>query len=71
MQRLEKQMLEPYMLHGFEIATHGNEMIFNIEINNHYEKFHPPKPHYLAPKTQKTTHVQLLCSYSLGIRTIV
>ncbi len=29
------------------------------------------KPHYLATKTQKTTHIQLLCNYFLGITTIV
>jgi hypothetical protein len=29
------------------------------------------KPHYLATKTQKTIRIQLLCSYPLGITTIV
>ncbi len=33
MQRLKKG-INLYMLHGFEIVTHGNEMTFNIEINN-------------------------------------
>jgi hypothetical protein len=37
----------------------------------HYEKSHPLKPHYPTIKTQKTTHIQLLCNYSLGITTIV
>jgi hypothetical protein len=37
----------------------------------HYEKLHLLKPHYLATKIQKTTHIQLLCNYPLGITTIV
>jgi len=31
--------------------------------NQHYEKSHRSKPHYLTTKTQKTTHVQLLCNH--------
>jgi hypothetical protein len=27
--------------------------------------------HYFATKTQKTTHIQLLCNYPLGITTII
>jgi hypothetical protein len=68
---LENKCLNLYTLHGFEIATHGNEMTFNIKINNHYEKLHPPKPHYPATKFFKITHIQLLCIYLLGITTIV
>jgi len=30
-------------------------------------KSFPSKPHYLATKTQKTTHIQLMCNYFLGI----
>jgi len=29
------------------------------------------KSHYLTTKTQKTTHIQLLCNYPLGITTSV
>jgi hypothetical protein len=36
-----------------------------IKITTHYEKLCLPKPHYLATKTQKTTHIQLLCNYPL------
>jgi len=35
----------------------------------HYEKSHPPKPHYLATKIQKTIRIKLLCNYPLGITT--
>ncbi len=31
--------------------------------NWHYEKSHMWKPHYPGTKTQKTTHVQILCNY--------
>jgi len=31
---LKNKCLNLYMLHGFEIATHGNEMTSNIEIDN-------------------------------------
>jgi hypothetical protein len=37
----------------------------------HYEKSHLLKSHYLATKTQKKTHIQLLCNYPLGITTNV
>jgi hypothetical protein len=37
----------------------------------HYEKSCPLKPHYLATKTQKTIHIQLLCNFFLGITTSV
>ncbi len=29
------------------------------------------KPHYPTTKTQKITHIQLLCNYLLGIKTNV
>jgi hypothetical protein len=38
---------------------------------NHYEKLRMLKPHYLATKIQKTIHIQLLCNYPLGFKTIV
>jgi hypothetical protein len=31
----------------------------------HYEKLCLSKPHYFVTKTQKTTHIQLLCNYPL------
>jgi hypothetical protein len=68
---LKNKCLNLYTLHGVKIATYGNEMTFNIEINNHYEKSRPPKPHYPPTKIQKTTHIQLLCIYPLGITTIM
>jgi hypothetical protein len=37
----------------------------------HYEKLRLPKPHYPTTKSQKTTHIQLLCNYLMGITTIV
>jgi hypothetical protein len=37
----------------------------------HYEKLLLLKPHYLATKIQKTTHIQLFCNYFLGITTNV
>jgi hypothetical protein len=41
------------------------------EFIKHYDKSHSLKPHYPATKTQKTSHVQLLCNYLLGITTRV
>jgi hypothetical protein len=35
----------------------------------HYKKSRMLKPYYPTPKTQKTTHIQLLCNYPLGITT--
>jgi hypothetical protein len=35
----------------------------------HYEKLHPPKPHCIATKTQKSIRIQILCNYLLGITT--
>jgi hypothetical protein len=40
-------------------------------VNAHYEKLRPPKPHYLATKTKKPTHIQLLSIYPLGNATVV
>jgi hypothetical protein len=37
----------------------------------HYEKLHWLKPHYPIIKIQKTTCIQLLCNYPLGITTTV
>jgi len=37
---------------------------------NRYEKLRPSKPRRPTTKTHKTTHVQLLCNYRLGITTI-
>jgi len=34
----------------------------------HYEKSHPSKPHYLATKTPKITHMQLLYNYPLVLQ---
>jgi hypothetical protein len=39
--------------------------------HKHYEKSHTSKPHYTTIKIQKTTQIQLLCNYPLGITTIV
>jgi len=39
----------------------------NARCSLHYEKPHSLKPHYLTTKTQKTTHIQLLCNYPLDI----
>jgi hypothetical protein len=33
--------------------------------SKHYENLRLSKPHYLASKTQKTTHKKLLCNYFL------
>jgi hypothetical protein len=33
--------------------------------SKHYEKLRMLKPHYPVTKTQKTTHIQLLCNYLL------
>jgi hypothetical protein len=51
----------------------GTNFGFNSKIcfSKHYEKLRLLKPHYLAIKTQKTTHIQLLCNYLLGITTSV
>ncbi len=38
---------------------------------SHYEKSHPPKPHYIVTKTQKQILMQLFCNYPLGITIIV
>jgi hypothetical protein len=35
----------------------------------HYEKLHMSKSYYYATRVQKTTHMQLLCNYPLGITT--
>lgn len=35
----------------------------------HYDKLHLLKPYYYAIKAQKTTRMQLLCIYPLGIIT--
>jgi hypothetical protein len=37
----------------------------------HYEKLHPPKPHFLVIRTQKTICIQLLCNCPLDITTIM
>jgi hypothetical protein len=62
---LKNKCLNLYMLHGFEIVTHGNEMTSNIEIDNHYEKSCLPKPHYLATKIQKNSYT-IIMQLSLG-----
>jgi len=48
-----------------KLTTYSKLAIF------HYEKLHLSKPHYLVIKTLKTTHIQLLCNYFLGIITSV
>jgi hypothetical protein len=40
-------------------------------LGGHYEKSRPSKPRYPSTKTQKTTCIQLLCDYPLGITTTV
>jgi hypothetical protein len=45
------------------------ERYFIACYNYHYEKSHLSKPHYPTTKTQKTTHIQLLYNYPLGITT--
>ncbi len=57
---LKNKCLNLYMLHGFEIATHGNEMTSNIEIDNHYEKSRLPKPHYLVIKLKKNSYTTVM-----------
>jgi hypothetical protein len=65
---------------GFENKSRGNcivaitwffIVILKKTLLNQYEKSCLLKPHYPATKTQKTTHIQLLCNYPLGITTIV
>jgi hypothetical protein len=41
------------------------------DIKTHYEKLCLSRPHYPTIKTKKTTHIQLLCNYPLGITTTV
>jgi hypothetical protein len=45
--------------------------MINQMAHTHYEKLCLLKPHYIATKTLKTCHIQLLCNYPLGITTIV
>jgi hypothetical protein len=45
--------------------------LYGLFVHSHYEKLHPSKPHYPIIKIQKTTHIQLLCNYPLGITTSV
>ncbi len=40
-------------------------------LHKHYEKLPLLKPHYLATKIHKTTHMQLLCNYPLCITIIM
>jgi hypothetical protein len=56
----------------FKILIHGIPYItmFMVMKNSvldssysHYEKSCPSKPHYLPTKTQKTTHIELLCDW--------
>jgi len=41
--------------------------MLNLILNTTYEKLRLLKLHYPATKTQRTTHIQLLCNYFLGI----
>ncbi len=40
-------------------------------VRYHYKQLHPLKPYYPTTKTQKTTRIQALCNYLLGITTSV
>jgi hypothetical protein len=53
------------LIHGIPYTTMFTVMKNSVLDSNysHYEKLHPSKPHYLAIKTQKTTHIKLLCDW--------
>ncbi len=46
------------------LSKHENDALktlIKMNMDNHYEKLRMPKAHYLSTKTQKITHIQLLC----------
>jgi len=46
------------------LSKHENDALktlIKMNVDNHYEKLSLPKAHYLSTKTQKITHIQLLC----------
>ncbi len=47
------------------------KILYSCFMSNHYEKLCSSKSHYPIIKTQKITHIQVLCNYLLGITTSV
>ncbi len=56
---------------GGYLKEMNGPFIIMLNVTFHNEKSCPLKPHYLTTKTQKTTHIQLLCNYLLSITTNV
>jgi len=53
-------------------SKHIQKFCFHVHFHfshDYYKKSRMLKPYYPTPKTQKTTHIQLLCNYPLGITT--
>jgi len=53
------------LIHGIpytKMFTIMKNSVFDSNYS-HYEKLRPSKPHYLPIKTQKTTHIELLCDW--------
>jgi len=65
----ESKLDVPTLHHSNEIKISTMQNMHLVSIHN--ENLHSSKLHNLAIKTQKTTHIQLLCNYPLGITTSV
>jgi len=70
---LQKHTLYPYNTFNLEKVKERKIENFPSFLCStpHYEKLRSLIPQYLGIKAQKTTHIQLLCNYPLGITTIM
>ncbi len=66
----DHEMMEEMQDNGFEtfVMQQGSNQIVNMLLE-HYKKLHLLKPYNYETRIQKTTCMQLLCNYSLGITT--
>jgi hypothetical protein len=64
---IETHLKDHHLIHMLDFMD-GKHLIQGY---SQYEKSCLLKPHYLAAKTRKTIHIQLLCNYPLGITTSV